>query len=149
MRTRSLWNAGTEGAPERTEREFEKKKAGLKVRSGTHRLPTNLRLMKNEASPLSLAEARSSIFFFVRWVGEGGGVKGAARGAICPVTLNFSRRPNGKKGRLGGASLPAWKAGFSVPAASTLAGKISGNINKNTQRDTKEGCGRRVKTGRL
>lgn len=35
-----------------------------KVRSGTHLLSTNLRLMKNEASPLSLAGACSSIFFW-------------------------------------------------------------------------------------
>lgn len=48
------------------EREQERKEGGSerKVRSGTHLLSTDLRLMKNEASPLSLAGACSSNFFW-------------------------------------------------------------------------------------
>lgn len=54
-----------QGPLEWREREREKERESeRKVRSGTHLLSTNLRLMKNEASPLSLAGACSSIFFW-------------------------------------------------------------------------------------
>lgn len=50
--------------PRASQMEKEKGESERKVRSGTHLLSTNLRLMKNEASPLSLAGACSSIFFW-------------------------------------------------------------------------------------
>lgn len=61
--TRLLWNVRTKG-PSHAEKAGEKEGGSeRKVRSGTHLLSTDLRLMKNEASPLSLAGDCSSSFF--------------------------------------------------------------------------------------
>lgn len=60
-----------------------------KVRSGTHLLSTNLSLMKNEASPLSLAEGSQLRFF-----------RAELRGCYLACHLQFlSPRPTPGKGK--------------------------------------------------
>lgn len=117
-----------QGPPEWRARKKEKERGSeRKVRSGTHLLSTILRLMKNEASPLSLAGACSSIFFW--W---------AAR-----VLSGLSPRislPSQTGGTESSVLPPPSKAVFSMPttaALSSLPDQISRNINKNTNSDLK------------
>lgn len=98
-----------------------------KVRSGTHLLSTNLSLMKNEASPLSLAGACSSIF--LRWAARV--LSGLSPRISLPVQTG---------GTESAALRPASKAGFSMPTRASLssrADKICRSINKNTNADMK------------
>lgn len=116
VRTCSLWNAGT---PEWREKI---KGSERKVRSGTYLLSTNLRIMKTEASPLSLAAPFLSL-------GELQGCYLACHlELLSPAQLQECKR----------ASSSIKSCGFSVPTRAFFYSppdRISRNMNKTINTD--------------
>lgn len=103
-----------------------------KVRSGTHLLSTNLSLMKNEASPLSLAEGSQLRFF-----------RAELRGCYLACHLQFLSPSNAgerkapplrpaSKGRV----LPCFTRAVHPPHPSTTD-KIRRSVKKNINADAK------------
>lgn len=105
--TRLHWNARTKGLSDRGRKKGGGREGGKErereVRSGVHLLSTDLRLMKNEASPLSLAGACSSIFFW--WATR-------VLSGLSP-RISFSSQTRGTESL---ALPPLSKAGFSMPS---------------------------------